>query len=202
MVHYIPFQFYEKEFLLEVFVRVIAGSIRGLRLSAPDGVNTRPTLDRVKEAVFSMLMPYLNDAVVLDLFAGSGAMGIEAVSRGASRSVFVDSDKTAIDCVKANIASCKIGERTSVFHTDSIRYLSECSEKFDIIFLDPPYFNHIYDSVLELISKKNLLSSHGIIVVEWDYEYGFVNKSTDFSVVKEKKYGRVGITTLKRVKFK
>lgn len=179
-------------------MRVIAGSMRGLRLSAPDGINTRPTLDRVKEAVFSMLMPYLSNAVVLDLFAGSGAIGIEALSRGASKAVFIDNDKSAISCIKKNISSGKVEERANVFCMDAIKYLSECNERFDIIFLDPPYFNNAYSSVLESIAKKDILSPDGIIVVEWDYEHGFINNGAEFSIFKEKKYGRVGITTLKR----
>lgn len=179
-------------------MRVIAGSMRGIKLSAPDGLNTRPTLDRVKEAVFSMLMPHLCDAVVLDLFAGSGAMGIEALSRGSSKAVFVDSDKSAVSCIRNNLRLCKAEERASVNCTDALKFLSGCSEKFDIIFLDPPYFNNIYSSVLNEICSNDILSEDGIIVVEWDYECGFNNNCTEFTILKEKKYGRVGVTTLKR----
>ena len=179
-------------------MRVIAGSMRGIKLSAPDGLNTRPTLDRVKEAVFSMLMPYLCDAVVLDLFAGSGAMGIEALSRGSSKAVFVDSDKSAVSCIRNNLRTCRAEERANVNYTDAFTFLSECNEKFDIIFLDPPYFNNVYSSVLEEICKRDILSPDGIIVVEWDFDCGFINDRTEFTVLKEKKYGRVGVTTLKR----
>lgn len=179
-------------------MRVIAGTMRGLKLSAPDGMNTRPTLDRVREAVFSMLMPYLNDAVILDLFAGSGAMGIEALSRGASEAVFVDSDRSSIACINNNIRSSKAEERAHVILSDAHKYLSDCNKSFDIIFLDPPYFDNIYSTILDMIAKNNVLSPEGIIVVEWDYETGFSNNCDMFSVIKEKKYGRVGITTLKR----
>lgn len=179
-------------------MRIIAGTMRGTKLSAPEGLNTRPTLDRVREAIFSMLMPYLVDSDVLDLFAGSGAMGLEALSRGANKSVFVDCDISAISCINSNIKSCKLEDKSFVSKTDSVKFLSTCKDKFDIIFLDPPYFENIYESVLNVIYERELLSEQGIVVVEWDFELGFIFDETKFELIKEKKYGRVGVTTLKR----
>jgi len=179
-------------------VRIISGKIRGLKLNSPSGTDTRPTLDRVKEAIFSMLTPYLNDAVVLDLFAGSGALGLESLSRGACKAVLVDSSSDAISCIKSNISAARMENSTDIYKTDALRYLEQCSDCFDIIFLDPPYFAGIYDKVIGIISERNLLSENGLIVVEWDFENGFTNNILPFVVFREKKYGRVGVTVLKR----
>ena len=180
------------------FVRVISVEFRGLKLISPEGLKTRPTLDRVKEAVFSMLMPYITDADVFDVFAGSGAMGIEALSRGASTAVFTDCDRDAIKCINQNIASAKAGDKSSVVHTDALEYLKKCNEKFDLIFLDPPYYKGLYTSVLKSISEKDILKRNGLIIAEWDFENGFTDDLSEFEVFKQKKYGRVCITVLKR----
>lgn len=179
-------------------MRVISGKARGLKLICPAGDDTRPTLDRVKEALFSMLLPYLNESSVLDLFAGSGALGIEALSRGAKKAVFIDSSKTAIECVKKNLCAARMENSATVIMSSSENYLNKSTEKFDIIFLDPPYAKRLYEHTLSLIEKYNLLAESGVIVVEWDYDIGFSDKLGSFEVLKEKKYGRVGITVLKR----
>lgn len=178
-------------------MRVISGKARGVKLISPEGNSTRPTLDRVKEALFSMLLPYLNEASVLDLFAGSGALGIESLSRGAGKAVFVDSSKAAIECVRKNLTAAKLENSATVIMSSSKNYLEKCNEKFDIIFLDPPYAQALYEETLLLIEKYNLLTESGIIVIEWDYDIGFNSKTSRFEVLKEKKYGRVGITVLK-----
>ena len=178
-------------------MRVVSGNVRGLKLVAPAGEDTRPTLDRVKEAVFSMLSPYIYDSVVLDAFAGSGALGVECLSRGAEFAVFADSDKNAVKCIKTNLQNAKFEDKSTVYFGNILDYVKSCDKKFDIIFLDPPYESGLYIEVLEAIQKKELLSDEGIIVVEWDY-----SKKPDFGglfvILKEKKYGRVGISLLKR----
>lgn len=178
-------------------MRVISGTARGLKLNTPSGMETRPTLDRVKEAVFSMLLPYLNGAVVLDLFAGSGALGIEALSRGADKSVFVDNSEAAIKSINTNIKSAKFSEYAAIYKTNAVNFLQNCSQKFDIIFLDPPYAKGLYNNILHLIETNRILKDDGLIVVEWDFETGFTDNYGSFEVFKEKKYGRVGITVLK-----
>lgn len=179
-------------------MRVISGSARGLKLESPSGDKTRPTLDRVKEALFSMLLPYLNGAVVLDLFAGTGALGIEALSRGADKSYFVDNSKEAIGVISANVSVAKFVASSEIMHVDALEFLKKCDQKFDIIFLDPPYANGLYESVLELLIKNEILKKDGLVVIEKDLDTQpidlFDNK---FEVFKEKKYGRVGITVLK-----
>ena len=179
-------------------MRVISGNFRGLKLCSPEGIETRPTLDRVKEAVFSMLMPYVTDSNVLDIFAGSGAMGIEALSRGSRKATFVDNNKNAIECIRKNVESAKAENRAVIKQCDALKFLQSCNDKYDLIFLDPPYFDGLYDSVLNLIKEKDILNEDGLIIVEWDYENGFTEKTGHFQIVKEKKYGRVGITVLNR----
>lgn len=187
-----------RNFFSEDFVRVISGSARGLKLNCPPGIDTRPTLDRVKEAVFSMLLPYLNGAIVLDLFAGSGALGIEALSRGAEKAYFVDNSEVAINCVRNNISAAKFVNSTVITKATAEDFLQNCGEKFDIIFLDPPYAKGMYTKMLHLIAEHELLSEDGLIIAEWDFEIGFTEELCSFDIFKEKKYGRVGITVLKR----
>ena len=177
-------------------MRVIAGSARGVKLNSPEGEETRPTLDRVKEAVFSMLMPYLNEACVLDMFSGSGALGIEALSRGARHAVFAEKRHDAFNCIKKNIEAAKVGDRSDAFSGDVFDYLTTSKLNFDIVFIDPPYDSKLYYKATDTVSE--LLSEKGVVVMEWDYSLGKPLISDKFCVVKEKKYGRVGITLLKR----
>ena len=179
-------------------MRVIAGNLRGLKLSAPQGTSTRPTLDRVKEAVFSMLTPHLCDASVLDIFAGSGAMGIEALSRGARSCVFVENNRNAAECIKNNLISAKLTNNISLLVEDAFLFLKKTREKFDLIFLDPPYADNFYSDALRLIKQNDVLSENGLIVAEWDHDFGFTSDLDGFTIIKDKKYGRVEITVLKR----
>ena len=178
-------------------MRVISGSVRGLKLNAPEGLSTRPTLDRVKEAVFSMLYPYLCDAVILDAFSGSGALGIESISRGAQFCVFADNNPSAIKCINDNLKNAKMGDRAYVFAGDVFEYIKKQDKKFDIIFIDPPYASGIYKNILEEIYSSDILNEDGLILAEWHIsqkpEFG-----EQFTIAKEKKYGRVGITLFKR----
>ena len=177
-------------------MRVIAGIAKGHRLSSPEGMSVRPTLDRVKESLFSILYPYLRDAVVLDLFAGAGSLGIEALSRSAKRAVFVDNSKRAYDCIIENLRHTKLLEQAKVIFSDWRLFLDSNREKFDLIFLDPPYSKGIEDQVFSVIEKH--LSEDGIIILESE------DKPSDFpgfSVIRQAKYGRVIITLFKKGGF-
>jgi len=178
-------------------VRVISGKVRGLKLECPQGFETRPTLDRVKEAVFSMLLPYIANSSVLDLYAGSGALGIEALSRGADSAVFIDDNEDAYNCIKRNLSNAKFNNKATVLRTSAESFLKSSDRKFDIIFIDPPYSKDMYSSTLKLIRDFKILSNEGIILAEWDYEIGFTSTLSGFVVEKEKKYGRVGVSVLK-----
>lgn len=178
-------------------MRVISGKVRGLKLDSPQGIETRPTLDRVKEAVFSMLLPYIVDSSVLDLYAGSGALGIEALSRGADNAVFIDNSEAAYNCINSNLSKSKLDAQSIVLKTSAELFLKSTDRKFDIIFLDPPYSKNMYSNALKHIRDYKVLSDNGIILAEWDYEIGFTKDLSDFVVIKEKKYGRVGVSVLK-----
>ena len=178
-------------------MRVISGTARGLKLASLDGDATRPTLDNVKEAIFSMLFDKVRDARVLDLFAGSGALGIEALSRGASSCVFVDKNAKAVKVIEDNLSKSRTKEKAHVLCTDSFDALSRLDKdgrEFDIIFLDPPYAEGLLDKALSDISSLSLLSEGGIIVAESDK--GTPLDIQNYKLTKDKDYGRVCIRFL------
>ena len=180
-------------------MRVISGSARGLKLLSLEGDSTRPTLDRVKEALFSMLTPYIYSAKVLDLFAGSGALGIEALSRGALSAVFVDSLPQAMDIVKENVSRAKFSDAATFELMDSLTYLKKSDTVFDIVFIDPPYKGNLYEACLLSLYENKLLTKESIVVMEWDSELTKPVISSSFEVIKERKYGRVMLTLLSPV---
>ncbi len=175
-------------------MRVISGTARGLKLESLEGLETRPTLDRVKEAVFSMLFDKILGSCVLDLFAGSGALGIECLSRGADRCVFVDINTKAADIIKKNLSKARLISKAEVKVCDYKSYLVTCGESFDLIFLDPPYKMGELGEILTLIKDNNILNKDGIIIVESDVN--IVPEIPCFKIVKNKSYGRVSIFVL------
>lgn len=176
-------------------MRVISGSARGLKLLSPEGLDTRPTLDRVKEALFSMLFDKVADSAVLDLFAGSGALGIEALSRYAAGCTFTDSDKRAIATVNLNLEKARLKDRAKVLNTDSIQFLKTADEPFDLIFLDPPYKAGLYEEVFEIIKSRKLLSDGGLIAAECNADIEIA--PSGFEIIKNKTYGKVRLCVLK-----
>ena len=167
-------------------MRVITGSARGVRLKTPEGMETRPTTERVKEALFSAIQFEIEGRSVLDLFAGSGQLGIEALSRGASRAVFVDNAKASVQLVRENLQKTKLMERAQVVQTDYLSYLQRCRERFGLIFLDPPYAEKHLENALAAIYEFDILLSGGIIVTErpkgksLDAEYAGYTRSRDY----------------------
>lgn len=178
-------------------MRVISGSARGKKLLCVDGVALRPTLDRVKESVFNMIAFDIPDAHVLDLFSGSGALGIEALSRGACDCVFIDNSLQSISVTQKNIEATHLLDSSIVLNCDSIEYLKNTDKKFDIIFIDPPYESDLYEKSLAAIKKSGVLSSCGFIVLEYDTEITPHFNTDDFIILKDKKYGRVKILIMK-----
>lgn len=178
-------------------MRIISGMRKGLKLTAPVGQNTRPTTDRVKESIFNLLQFHLPCSHVLDLFAGSGAMGIECLSRHCGQVYFVDKDPSSIAVIKENLAAARFSDNAVVRCTDAHSFLSACNETFDLIFLDPPYNRGLLDPTLAEISRCNLLRKEGIIVVESE-KGGEVPTDTDYSVRRVATYGKTVVTLLQR----
>ena len=174
-------------------MRVIAGRAKGHNLNTPQGLDTRPTLDRVKESVFSMLYPYLEGSYVLDLFAGSGGLGIEAISRGAEKCAFVDSSKKAYDCILENLKHTKLSDYASVYLKKADDFLNHTCEKFHIIFLDPPYSKGIEDDIFPKLLK--VIEDNGVIVLETETPAG---EFEGFDLIKQVRYGRVYISVYKK----
>lgn len=178
-------------------MRVIAGIRKGLKLKAPDGMGTRPTTDRVKESVFNIIQTRLPAERVLDLFAGSGAMGIEALSRRSHHCVFVEHDRTAFGIVQQNLRLSNFTENAELVFSDSVSYLDTAAEPFDIIFLDPPYNKGLLAPVLHRINSRGLLSDDGIIVIETERD-GEDAEHSGFEIVRRAVYGKTVITVLRR----
>jgi 16S rRNA (guanine(966)-N(2))-methyltransferase RsmD len=147
-------------------MRVVSGIARGTVLKTPSGISTRPTADRVKEALFSIIQFDIPGATVLDLFGGTGQLGIEALSRGASHAVFVDHDERACKLIGENLKRTGFTDSASVIRSDYLAYLGKCRETFDIILLDPPYAEVFLENSLKMISEIDILQSGGIIIAE------------------------------------
>ncbi|MBR1592332.1 MAG: 16S rRNA (guanine(966)-N(2))-methyltransferase RsmD [Ruminococcus sp.] len=172
-------------------MRVITGSARGRKLIAPEGMDVRPTGDKVKEAVFSAVQFYIEGSCVLDLFAGSGQMGIEALSRGAEKSVFVDSSKKSIDCVRENLKNTGFVKNSSVVTRDSYDYIANTSETFDIIILDPPYRHGHIAKILPLCAVK--LKGGGSIICEYEKDAPEPSAPDGMSLRKIYSYGKINV---------
>ncbi len=177
-------------------VRVISGSARGLKLNTPGDDRVRPTTDRVKESMFNIVQDWVYDSQVLDLFAGSGALGIEALSRGASQAVFCDNSLDSIKIIKSNIEKARVVDRSQIVSGDFKRCLRDMEAKnqsFDMIFVDPPYYKGLFEEVLETIRAYKILKKDGIVIVEHDAKRP-IGKVEGLEVYKEKKYGITMLT--------
>lgn len=175
-------------------MRVITGIARGRKLNAPDGLDVRPTTDKVKEAVFSAVQFEIEGTYVLDLFAGSGQMGIEAISRGASRAVFVDSSQRALRCINNNIRAVGFERQAEVISRDSYDYIKLTRNMFDIIILDPPYRHNHINNILPFVAKK--VKDGGIIICEYEAEAGEPNVPENFTIRKTYHYGKINVSIL------
>ena len=172
-------------------MRVITGTARGRRLREPEGMAIRPTTDSVKEAIFNTIQFDIEGRRVLDLFAGTGQLGIEALSRGAASAVFVDESTDAVKLVRANLAVCKLEARG--VQTESIGYLGGCGQ-FDLIFLDPPYDTGLLDKALQAVIQFDILTDGGIIVCESRREKALPDVPTPYYKARERSYGKIKLT--------
>lgn len=179
-------------------MRVITGKARGIQLKTPEGMQTRPTADRVKEALFSIINFDIPGAKVLDLFGGTGQLGIEALSRGAASAVFVDAKEESCRLIRENLKRTKLEQDAKVVRSDYLDYLNRCREQYNIILLDPPYAEVFLENAIKRITEIDILQSDGIIVAErplgkelpWEFE-GYT-RSKDY------KYGKVLLTIYRK----
>ena len=168
-------------------MQIISGKYKGKKLDGFKIDGTRPTMGRVKESLFAMLNPYLEGSVCLDLFAGSGSLGLEAISNGAGEVVLVDNNPIVVKSLKKNVQN--INENIQIIKEDYASYLKKCQKKFNIIFLDPPYEANLINKAIEIIEKNNLLAKKGILVCEYEKE----DIVCDYKLIKNKSYGSKNI---------
>ena len=172
-------------------MRVIAGKARSLKLKTIDDMSTRPTTDRIKETLFNMLNPYIPGARFLDLFAGSGAIGIEALSRGAESATFVENNRKCVDCIKDNLKHTKLMDDAVVLNKTAQMALEELRNKepFDIIFMDPPYDNLYEKDILYRLQDYGMVNEDTIIIVEasLDTDFGYID-DIGYEIFKNKVY--------------
>ena len=176
-------------------MRVISGSARSRRLTALEGLATRPTTDKVKEGMFNSIQFDIEGRDVLDLFAGSGQLGIEALSRGAAHCTFVDNSRGAVAVVRKNVETVGFSDRSTVLQCESLGYLASCRgrKKFDIIFLDPPYATFLLKESLEKIVGFDILHENGIIVCENTTEFARPQLPEAYRLERELRYGQIKV---------
>lgn len=182
-------------------MRIIGGIARGTKLFTLNGVATRPTLDRVKEPLFNIINFDLQDAMVLDLFAGSGALGLEAVSRGAHKSILCEKNKSAVNIIEKNINKTKFQDKVLLLKydfMDDLQYIQSKKIKLDIVFLDPPYKTNLVYESLKYIIELDILNEDAILIVETDEPDRIKDKIKvlDINIFDERKYGRVSLLFL------
>ncbi len=177
-------------------MRVITGVARGHRLITLDGDDVRPTTDKVKEALFSIIQFEIEGRKVLDLFAGSGQLGIEALSRGAQNAVFVDKSKKSIEIVKANLEATKLSKNASVINSDSLLFLKTTASKFDLAFLDPPYSKGILQQAIEVLPR--VMNDGAVIICESPESEKLPEAVGSFNVSKSYVYGKMKLTVYRQ----
>ena len=183
-------------------MRIISGTARGTNLYTLEGKETRPTLDRVKESLFNIIQNKIQDSIFLDLFSGSGAIGLEAASRGAVKAILCDKSKDAIKIIKNNTQKTHLENKVEIFNKDFKELLKSDIKKIDIVYIDPPYkTDYIFES-LKIITENNNLNEDGLIILETD-ELDRILKQIDklkIEIIDQRKYGRVYLIFLKEVR--
>jgi 16S rRNA (guanine(966)-N(2))-methyltransferase RsmD len=179
-------------------MRVISGKARGVNLKTPEGVKTRPTTDRVKEALFSIIQFDIPGKKVLDLFGGTGQLGIEALSRGAKSAVFVDAGEDACKLIRENLRRTDLTEKACIIRSDYAAFLKKCCSKFQIILLDPPYAEVFLENALKCITEIDILETGGIIVAERPLDKELPFEFSGYTRSRDYKYGRTLITIYRK----
>lgn len=185
-------------------MRIIGGNFRGRKLIALSGDDIRPTADRVREAVFNIIGPWIRETRVLDLYAGTGALGLESLSRGAKAAVFVDAALSSCEVIQKNIDLCKMAEKSTLIHQDIMGHpFSQVlrTAPFDLIFMDPPYGKGHVETTLERPGFIDLLAPEGIIVVEQSFKESLAKSFNGLDIYRQKKYSKTFISFLRKPKF-
>jgi len=180
-------------------MKVISGTLKGRNIEGYNIDGTRPTMDRVKESLFGMIQDYIKGSIVLDLFAGSGQLGIEAISNGAKLCYFIDNNNEVIKTLNKNISNLKIKDNSKIILSDWKKFLNDSANsniKFNLIFIDPPYDYDVYEKILEKVSSLNLLNSNGLIILE-HHNLNLKNKYNNLTLYKQKKYGNKSVNIYK-----
>lgn len=178
-------------------MRVVSGTAKGRPLKAVPGTGTRPTTDKVKEAVFSMIGPYFEGGNVLDLFAGSGGLGIEALSRGMDKGVFIDLEPKSIEVVRANLKATSLDSKAEVYRNEAgraLKLLAKRAYQFDLVFLDPPYRMKNVDELMLMMQENNMLTEDATIVVEYDASHEYEETIGRFHQFRKSTYGDTAIS--------
>lgn len=181
-------------------MRIISGKARGTKLNTLEGEQTRPTLDRVKESIFNIIQNELEETTFVDLFSGSGAIGLEAISRGAKKAILCDKSKEAIEIIKSNAEKTHFQEKTEIINTDFEKCLKNIKEKVDIIYIDPPYKTDYILKSLEILEKSEIIKKETKIILETDNEERILKQieNLKFEIIDKRKYGIANIIFLKR----
>lgn len=181
-------------------MRIIAGKARGRKLISPATMETRPTLDRVKESMFSMIQNYIDESVCIDVFAGTGSLGLEAASRGAKKVFLVDKSPVTYPLLKQNIENLKFQDICIAMNTDAyeaLRELSKKGERFDLIFIDPPYCKEMIPEAIKIVKQKDMLKKEGIIITKIDSIEEIYEGYEDIELIKSRKYGNTTVCLYK-----
>ena len=179
-------------------MRVISGSARGRRLKELQGMDTRPTTDKVKGSIFNVIQLDIPGRQVLDLFGGTGQLGIEALSRGAAHCTFVEQRRDAQTLIRENLKACDFQGVSRLVPGEAIAFLTSCREKFDVVFLDPPYQSDLLERSLDLITRFDILREHGIIVCESALDKVLPALEAPYEWGKEYRYGKIKLTVCRR----
>lgn len=178
-------------------MRVVSGSAKGRPLKAVPGTGTRPTTDKVKEALFSMIGPYFEGGTALDLFAGSGGLGIEALSRGMDKAVFVDLESKSIEVIRTNLKATKLEDQAAIYRNDATRALkalAKRSTQFDLVFLDPPYRMKNGDELMLMMHELGLLEPEATIVLEYESKHDYPEQFGPFEQTRKALYGETAVS--------
>lgn len=184
-------------------MRIIGGKAKGTKLYTLEGDNTRPTLDRVKESLFNIIQRDIPESIFLDLFSGSGAIGLEAVSRGAKKAILCDKSKEAISIIKKNIEKTHLENQIELYQLPFEKLLNDkIEEKIDIIYIDPPYKTDFVYNAIKIILDKNLINENSIVIIETDEEERIIKQieKLNIEIVNQRKYGRAHLIFVRKVR--